>query len=245
MNERIKRIITYQKTKQNETFEGIISDFQRMMQYHLQTIHDFYKQDVKQEMLIAIYQFIMQYKIHPICISIEPFNQENFIQIKNANFQNVDQLFNHPYLSMFIQTYGTNLFEQSFMRKDALHLFLYEYELFCNEIQLFRYMNKKLKCVCCDFLRKNRKLETIRLDETDDSNEYMADISEMKNACIDVLDLTDVEIQFLKSFIQKGTLLTEKEVAKKLGITQQAVHKRKKKIIEKYKMTKKKGGNQK
>ena len=43
------------------------------------------------------------------------------------------------------------------------------------------------------------------------------------------------DYEFLFNFIENDTLLTEQEVAKKLGITQQAVNKRKKKICKKYK----------
>ena len=97
-------------------------------------------------------------------------------------------------------------------------------------------MNKKLKYVCCDFMRKYKKLEIVSLDTLDDASEYIVDNSKVKMSYFDNLNLSDDEIQFLRHFIHKGRKVTEMEVAKELGISQQAVHKRKKKIVEKYKI---------
>ena len=88
-------------------------------------------------------------------------------------------------------------------------------------------------------MRKYKKYEIISLDTLDDASEYMVDNSEVKNSYFENLDLSEDEIQFLKHFIYKGRKVTEMEVAKELEISQQAVHKRKKKIVEKYKIRKK------
>lgn len=133
MNEKIKLIIAYQETKNDETFEEIISHFKRIMFYHLKMIPKFYKKDIFQEMLMVIYQYIICYEIKPVHLLIENFNKENFIKLKESNFSNVNQIFNHSYLSLFFQKYGTNLFKRAFIQKDSLNNFLYEYELFCNE----------------------------------------------------------------------------------------------------------------
>ena len=46
-------------------------------------------------------------------------------------------------------------------------------------------------------------------------------------------NLKEREIKFLLSFINNDKLLSEEEVAKKLGVSQQAINKRKKRIIKK------------
>ena len=48
------------------------------------------------------------------------------------------------------------------------------------------------------------------------------------------MDLSKKELMFLNYFIENGIQLSEQEVAKKLGISQQAVNKKKKQIIKKY-----------
>ena len=48
--------------------------------------------------------------------------------------------------------------------------------------------------------------------------------------------LNQKEIDFLNLFYEKEKILTEQQVADKLGITQQAVNKRKKKIYKKIKI---------
>ena len=54
MNKKIKLIIKYQKTKNDEIFEEIISYFKRIMYCHLKMVPKFYQEDIVQEMLSDI-----------------------------------------------------------------------------------------------------------------------------------------------------------------------------------------------
>ena len=86
-------------------------------------------------------------------------------------------------------------------------------------------------------------LEICNFDIEDDRNIEVRDkTEEYKEKDYELLKdygISDKEITFLKNFIDGQCILTEKEVGIKLGISQQAVQKRKKKIIEKYKNKKK------
>lgn len=86
-------------------------------------------------------------------------------------------------------------------------------------------------------------LEICNFDIEDDRNIEVRDkTEEYKEKDYELLKdygMSDKEITFLKNFIDGQCILTEKEVGIKLGISQQAVNKRKKKIIEKYKNKKK------
>ena len=55
---------------------------------------------------------------------------------------------------------------------------------------------------------------------------------------LDIKNVNEDDYAFLLLFIEKGNVLTQKDVAIKLGITQQAVSKKMKKIKEKYKKRK-------
>ena len=56
----------------------------------------------------------------------------------------------------------------------------------------------------------------------------IADKSESEYNLFEKYKFEEKEIKFLKCFLEDGRILTEAEVAKKVGITQQAVNKKKK-----------------
>ncbi len=73
---------------------------------------------------------------------------------------------------------------------------------------------------------------------TDDGEELidklMDPFFEHENNEIDYRLLSDKDMAFLNLFIDKGRTLTEKEVAKKLGVTQQAISSMLKRIAKRY-----------
>ncbi len=103
-----------------------------------------------------------------------------------------------------------------------------EFKYYCNEKQFLKYFNKIIDTTIKKYYRDNKK-HTNNLSINDN-----IDISSTSNVSLKDIFLKK-DYEFLFNFIENDTLLTEQEVAKKLGITQQAVNKRKKKICKKYK----------
>lgn len=103
-----------------------------------------------------------------------------------------------------------------------------EFKYYCNEKQFLKYFNKIIDTTIKKYYRDNKK-HTNNLSINDN-----IDISNTSNVSLKDIFLKK-DYEFLFNFIENDTLLTEQEVAKKLGITQQAVNKRKKKICKKYK----------
>ena len=103
-----------------------------------------------------------------------------------------------------------------------------EFKYYCNEKQFLKYFNKIIDTTIKKYYRDNKK-HTNNLSINDN-----IDISSTSNVSLKDIFLKK-DYEFLFNFIENDTLLTEQEVAKKLGITQQAVNKRKKKIWKKYK----------
>lgn len=93
-----------------------------------------------------------------------------------------------------------------------------------NEYQFIKYIEKTVHNCYIDFLRQLRRKVILNTNDIEDvksegnRNNY---------------SLTNKERDFLNLFYKDGQALTEKEVAKKLGISQQAVSKRKRKIYQK------------
>lgn len=81
------------------------------------------------------------------------------------------------------------------------------------------------------------KDNVLSLDEMKDEGFELIDNNQVKDKkeIIDLSILKKKEKDFIEKFIDNGKLLSERKVAKILGISQQAVNKRKKKIILKYK----------
>lgn len=103
-----------------------------------------------------------------------------------------------------------------------------EFKYYCNEKQFLKYFNKIIDTTIKKYYRDNKKHKN-NLSINDN-----IDISSTSNISLKDIFLKK-DYEFLFNFIENDTLLTEQEVAKKLGITQQAVNKRKKKICKKYK----------
>lgn len=95
-----------------------------------------------------------------------------------------------------------------------------------NEKQFVKYIEVSIKNTYIDYLKKEKKQEILIEDE-----EKIEDKKDIKSYEEDIL--TEEDKKFLNLFLKNGQALTEKEVGKKLGISQQAVNKRKKKIYQK------------
>ncbi|MEI3527379.1 MAG: hypothetical protein V8R15_04955 [Bacilli bacterium] len=213
MNQLIKWIQEYQNTKEDYLFEIIVKKVEKIIYSHLQKISKQYKDDVYQEMLMGLYRLLQTFEIREY--------EENA-----------------DYLNNFFLAFDEESIKEENWRQ--------EYQYFCNEKQFIECLNKRLHYVYVDFLRRlsyEMSLEICNFDIGDDRNIEVRDkTEEYKENDYELLKnygLSDKEITFLKNFIDEQCILTEKEVGIKLGISQQAVHKRKKKIIEKYKNKKK------
>lgn len=214
MNQLIKWIQKYQNSKEDYLFEMIVKKEEKIIYYHLQKVSKKYKDDVYQEMLIGLYRLLQTFEIR-------------------EHEENAD------YLNKFFLVFNEESIKEENWRQ--------EYQYFCNEKQFIECLNKRLHSIYVDFLRRlsyEMSLEICNFDIEDDRNIEVRDkTEEYKEKDYELLKdygISDKEITFLKNFIDGQCILTEKEVGIKLGISQQAVHKRKKKIIEKYKNKKKK-----
>lgn len=210
MNKLIKNIIKYQESKEEYLFNNIIKDINYIIKKHLNKVDSNYKEDIYQEILMSIYKVINKFKIKTLNNDL-------------------------TYLNNFIDKYQI---------KNNLQIdLLYEYNLFCNENQFRKYIDKTCLFIKCKYIRDNEKhLNKVSLNTIVEENIELIDLvkdNQKLFANINVLEdiLKKEEIDFISSFIEGGRILTQKEVASKLGISQQLVsyrfNKIKKKLINK------------
>ena len=148
-------------------FELIIDKFKYLIRKYLNKIDKQDKEDIKQEILIKIYN---------ICLSFEIL--ENISLIENEN-------------------------------------------------QFIKYIDVTIRNVYIDYLRTKENKETLI--------ENIDILEDTKKDTLLFEGLREEEIDFLNLFIEEGKLISEQKVGKKLGISQQAVHKKVVKIRNKMK----------
>lgn len=234
MNKIIKQVLKYQQNKEEYDFEKIVKALKWKIQYYCKKVPHYYREDVKQELLMNLYQAVTFFKFKEFMIPKEIFNDKS-----------VDKNANHFYFNQFLKKYEKNFFEIVCENQDIRKKLIFEYTLYCNERQFNSYINRGFDFVVNNFLRKNvyKNNEIISLNSVLENNQELIEtIIDKKYTDISIFEKYEISYsdkEFLEHFIQKGKILSEMEVAKELGISQQAVSKRRKKIIENYKKQKK------
>lgn len=242
MNDKIKLIIEYKKDKSDALFMKIVERMNQLIKYHVNKISSTYREDLYQEMLISLDEAINVFEINEnIKVESELFNYDNLLKIKKLKYKHLNQIMHGKYFEGFIAMYGKSLFESAFNDKTKLEELIYEYKLFCNENQLIEYLKSTFKNRRISFYREHvaKPDSTLISLNTPIGNDIeLIDIIPDNYHSVDesILyyeSLSSEENEFLNMFYERDRVLTETEVAKRLGVSQQAVSKRKRRILRK------------
>lgn len=237
MNQKIKLLIEYKSSKSDEVFNKLLLELKYIIIYYLKKVSFNYKKEMEQEILIVIYKLCIDFKPSiEESLNFNYFTLSNLKLLKEANYQNIKIIFNNHYLEGFIRKYGDELFIKSFYDIEIRKIFIMEFCLFCNENRLIKYLKKRLNYLFNDYKRKENRTNLLLWND-------IKIYPKIENNHFQPIDLISIlgnkklskkEIKFLLSFIEDGRFLSEIELSKKLGISQQAVNKRKRLIIKKY-----------
>lgn len=225
MNQLIKLVEKYQKEESDIILNLIFEKIKPMLIKYRNKVPKFYQDDLNQEMLMRTHKLIKDFKIN-----------SNY-KIILVNEENIDYklIENNLYLQKFLKIYQRETLDNSKLNQ--------EYNLFCNEKQFINCLNIRLKSTYIDFIKKNKNyinqniisLNQINLENIEMIDAIIDDFEPIETLLLGKHNLTNDELNFILEFMEKGRILSETKVGKKLGISQQAVNKRKKKIINKYK----------
>ena len=228
MNKLIKKVILYQRTQDNLTFNEIIIDLRENIDIQKVKIPKKYRTDLEQELLIEIYKGIINYK---------PKNQ---IISNNTNIDEIDELYSRIIENKYFESFKNKYKIVSYKSKIKI---INEFYLFCNENQFINYINKICERTRIDFYRTYRIKDEIKIislnlmnDDNDELLNHIIDPSTLpKRDLMNYELLTSEDISFLNILYKDNIKLTQCEIAKMLGISQQAVSKRLNKIKNKFK----------
>ncbi len=232
--------------EKNFIFECIIEELNYLLKYYQKKIKAIYQDDLKQELLVTILKVINEFNIQQkIKFDQSLFNQKNFDILNKYHFQNINTVFNNNYLKDFTDKYGIKLVKKAFSNKKYYQKFIDIFNLFCIRNQFISYVKKALNNSYQNFnksIKRNRMFKMNSLNivifENVEIIDLIIDKSEA-NLDISIFDdyLSKDEKAFINLFIFEGRVLTQKEVAEIIGITQQAVSKKfnkiKRKILKK------------
>jgi len=168
----------------------------------------------EQEILIAINKIKNKFKIKEVKFPI--FN--SIAELKELINKNK----NHPEIKY------VNSFLEKILNEEISNNSLYEmYRLFNNENMLIKKLKIRISKVPIDILRRKTKKEGFLCLEQENNEEI--NLSQIFNDC----KLKEKDKKFLQLFKKDDELLKDREVAVILGLTRQAVSKRRKRIIDK------------
>ena len=110
-----------------------------------------------------------------------------------------------------------------------------EYNLFCNENQFRKYIDLLCKNKVIDFIRKEKQENIISLNSLVNENTELLELIKEKEIKDIKIQYSSKDLEFLNNFIEENRILTQKEVAKKLGTSQQVISYKINKIKKKIK----------
>lgn len=231
MNTLINKVQEYQQSNNDLIFEDISTILTPLINKKLSKIDKKYIQDLKQELWLSMYEAVLKFKLE---------KKEISINMKLSKIKVIyDEVIKNKYFTSFKLNY--NEFNSlDITKKDELVKLINEFYKFCNQNQFLKYIKTVINNKYIDFLRKHKndkEIISLNIINDYDDEELLYKIVDENptsiNYEIDYSLLTNEEINFLKLFHKDNRKLKEIEVAKILGISQQAVSKRLKKIKNK------------
>ena len=235
MNTLIKKVLEYQKSKNEIVFKEIINILKPVINTYVSKIDRYYSQDLKQELLCSIYKSLLKFKHN---------KKEITINLGLSDIKKIyDEIIKHKYYDSFKVKF-VEFKSLDILKTNDIIKMINEFYLFCNQNQFKNYINKVLNNKLIDFIRTSKidreiKIISLNIVNDYDGEELLYKIPDTNSSKIyseiDYSLLTNKEVEFLNLFYKDNEKLTEIEVANILGISQQAVSKRLIKIKNKLK----------
>jgi len=219
MNRLIKMVLCCKSSFKDELFNEIMLMLNEKIEYYVKDIETNDRDDVRQNIINKIYKLIHEFKMIDIDLEYIEFIKEFYI-LKNNNESLIISLKNFYFV-----------YEDIINKIFNMNELYYEYNLYCNENQFKKYINKLCENSVNDYYRDKSKEKEYRTNYNSNSDNSSCYFDILNN-----LNINSKDIEFIKLFFYKNRRLKDLEVSKRLGVSKQAVSKRKKRIENKYKI---------
>lgn len=228
MNKLIKKVLLYQRNRDDELLNEIINNLRKNIDVQKAKIPERYKSDLEQELSIEIFKGIINYK------------PKNKIISKKIIIDEINELYNQIIKNRYFESFKNKYKIDSYKSKIKI---INEFYLFYNENQFKNYINKICERTRIDFYRTYKIKDEIKIislnlmnDDNDELLNHIIDPSTLpKRDLMNYELLTSEDISFLNILYKDNIKLAQCEIAKMLGISQQAISKRLNKIKNKLK----------
>ncbi len=221
-------ILEYKENQSEAILAQIYAILKPLILKYSKKVSVLYQEDILQELMMGTLSIIQQMKIQVPEIEKEAFmdieNQKNPSKKYYSNFvQEVEQ--HHLMHLLFADNYQkiTELFHK-----------------FCIRNQFYYLLEQRYRSIIATFYRENSNYfyyEIRILNVVEDSGlERIDRLVSLEHQKYDFerYGITEKDALFLKLFIDGNCILSQKEVAKKLGVSQQSISKRLKGLRKKY-----------
>lgn len=224
--------ILYQKycdQSSDDLFSLIINELKWMILRDMKYVDYAEREDFKQSLYMKIHKVLLK----------APIQATN--DFKFEWFEHEEEMFKqNKYLAKLIHEYGMT-FKNIINITDNIQKNEFEslYKTFVGDVKLYQYFSKVIKTFRINYIKayeKDPMYHAFRLNrENEHHQEYINTIQDDSNqhhVVLDLLTLNDDEMIFIKKYENSAN---QTDLSKDLGISQQAVSKKYKKIIRKLK----------
>lgn len=214
-------------------FEELYETYKFLILKYAKKVKPYFREDIQQELLMGLYRAFNKFVEVKYSVAEGFFSDENYAKLDEQLSES--ELIQSPkYLSGFISKYGKTLLVEAFTSTEKRDEFIMKYSAFCNRNQFSNYLQTTFKNIIIDYNKKfwvNLNNQTISLNALISENVELLETIDDKSANAQPIrfrhDLSDSDWDFAIKFIDKSRIKSEKEVAKELGISQQAVNRKK------------------
>lgn len=210
-------------------FEDFVYQLNPLINFYLKKFKSLDKYDLRQDILM---------KLHKV-LENNRFKINILSEIINDDSTNKDYNF---FVEKYKKTSTSNqtIYNNRKSSKEDYNIYIDSIKDFIGNIKLINFLDNTINNLCIDIWRKKKENKIFFLDiEVVDKRESIYKKIKVENILEEYKDLlSESDYRYITQFIEVGKVLTQKELAIKIGVSHQSVSKRIKKIINSTKSNK-------
>lgn len=223
MYELIQAIREFQEAPTDENFVRIIGELEGRKIRETMRVPASFREDYAQEWLIRLFLLVRKFRYLPCPVKVGDSDD-----VARCAFSSIAS---DPLFAKWIREEGSQMREKAGSEERNPSVLIERFTLYANQVRFLHLLKRTSDFLYADFWRKAKK-------QRETPSIVSRFWTEKPKSVCDFSFLEEKDREFLLLFIGEGDLLSEREVAKKLDVSQQAVHRRKARIVRKMRSSK-------